>query len=157
MLLLWHEMVNLGGHAVAVGYALISAMAWAVGVQLMRRTSLTVPTLTISFWMTAMTAVVLTVLAVLIERPQWKAPPAATWGAIVFNAVLIFGLVQTLWLSLARHVTPVASTLSVMLIPVIGVFSGALWLGEMLHWQDYAAVGLMMLAIASVLLPARAR
>jgi len=40
---------------------------------------------------------------------------------------------------------------------VIGVFSGALWLGEVLHWQDYAAVGLMMLAIASVLLPARAR
>ena len=42
-------------------------------------------------------------------------------------------------------------------VPVIGVFSGALWLGEVLHWQDHAAVGLMLLAIASVLLPARAR
>jgi drug/metabolite transporter (DMT)-like permease len=35
------------------------------------------------------------------------------------------------------------------------VFSGALWLGEVLHWQDWAAVILMMVAIASVLLPAR--
>ena len=33
---------------------------------------------------------------------------------------------------------------------------GALWLGEPLHWQDFAAIVLMLAAIASVLLPARA-
>jgi len=38
---------------------------------------------------------------------------------------------------------------------VLGVFSGAMWLGEVLHWQDWAAVGLMVGAIASVLLPQR--
>ena len=37
-----------------------------------------------------------------------------------------------------------ASTLSVMFIPVLGVFTGALWLGEVLHWQDWAAVVLMV-------------
>jgi len=156
-LLLWHEISNLAGKPVGVLLALVSALAWALGTQLMRRTTLTVPTGTITFWMTLMTTLAMTVLAFWFEGPQWKAPSAATWGAIAYNAVLIFGLVQALWLSLARHLTPVASTLSVMLIPVIGVFSGALWLGEVLHWQDYAAVGLMMLAIASVLLPARAR
>ena len=51
---------------------------------------------------------------------------------------------------------PEASTLSVMLIPVLGTFSGALWLGEALHWQDYAAVLLMVAAIASVVMPPRA-
>lgn len=157
LLLLWHEISNFAGKPVGVLLALVSALAWAMGIQLMRRTTMTVPTLTISFWMTTLTTLVMTVLAVGFEGPQWKAPSAATWGAIVYNAVLIFGLVQTLWLSLARHLTPVASTLSVMLIPVIGVFSGALWLGEVLHWQDHAAVGLMLLAIASVLLPARTR
>ena len=64
---------------------------------------------------------------------------------------------QTAWLYLARGLPPVASTLSVMFIPVVGVFSGALWLGEVLHWQDWAAVGLMVLAIATVLLPATQR
>ena len=33
--------------------------------------------------------------------------------------------------------------------------SGAVWLGEVLHWQDVAAIGLMLVAIASVLWPAR--
>jgi drug/metabolite transporter (DMT)-like permease len=128
-----------------------------LGVQLLRRTTLTVPTLTISFWMTVMTALVMSALAVLFERPQWQTPPPATWGAIAFNAVLIFGFAQTFWLSLARHLPPVASTLSVMMIPILGVFSGAWWLGERLHWQDGAAVLLMVLAIASVLWPAKVR
>jgi threonine/homoserine efflux transporter RhtA len=42
-----------------------------------------------------------------------------------------------------------------MFIPILGVFTGALWLGEVLHWQDWAAVALMVVAIASVLWPAR--
>jgi hypothetical protein len=55
----------------------------------------------------------------------------------------------------AGDLPPVASTLSVMFIPVIGVFSGALWLGEVLYWQDWTAVALIALAIATVLWPAR--
>jgi threonine/homoserine efflux transporter RhtA len=50
----------------------------------------------------------------------------------------------------------VASSISVMLIPVLGTFSGALFLGEPLHWQDFAAIVLMVVALAAVLLPARA-
>lgn len=157
LLLLWHEFSALAGRPVGVLYALVAAAFWALGTHLLRRTTLTVPTLTISFWMTAMTCVVMTVLSLLLELPQWKTPGVATWGAIVFNAVLVFGFAHAMWFILARNLPPVASTLSVMLIPVLGVFSGALWLGETLHWQDWAAVALMMLAIASVLWPARAR
>ena len=76
-------------------------------------------------------------------------------GAILFNAVLIFGFAHAAWFYLARTLPPVASTLSVMLIPILGVFSGAWWLGEVLHWQDWTAVFLMVAAIASVLLPHR--
>ena len=153
MLLLWHEFINLSGHPLAVGMALVSALSWALGIHVLRRTTLTVPTLTISFWMTLLTTLLMTCTATLFEREAWVMPNSTTWGAVAYNAVLIFGCVQTLWLTLARHLTPVASTLSVMMIPVIGVFSGALWLGEILHWQDWAAVALMVLAIASVLWP----
>ncbi len=71
--------------------------------------------------------------------------------------MLIFGFAHAAWFSLARGLPPIASTLSVMLIPVLGVFSGAVWLGEVLHWQDCAAVVLMVVAIAAVLAPARSR
>jgi len=44
-----------------------------------------------------------------------------------------------------------------MMIPVLGVFSGAWILNEVLHWQDWVATGLMVLAIVSVLWPQRAQ
>jgi drug/metabolite transporter (DMT)-like permease len=91
---------------------------------------------------------------VIFERDQWHMPSEPIRWAIVYNALLIFGFSQPAWFYLARTLPPVASTLSVMFIPVLGVFSGALWLGEVLHWQDWAAVALMMVAIASVLWPA---
>jgi drug/metabolite transporter (DMT)-like permease len=84
-------------------------------------------------------------------------PSSAVAGAVAYNAVLIFGYAHAAWFTLARSLPPVASTLSVMFIPVLGVFTGALWLGEVLHWQDWAAVALMVAAIASVLWPARAQ
>lgn len=154
-LLLWHEFSTLAGRPGFVALALVAACTWALGTQLLRRTTLTVPTLTISFWMTVLTAVVMSLLGLLLERDQWAAPGPATWGAIVYNAVLIFGFAHAAWFYLARGLPPVASTLSVMFIPVIGVFSGALWLGEDVHWQDWTAVALMVVAIASVLWPAR--
>ncbi|MFM8691150.1 MAG: DMT family transporter [Limnohabitans sp.] len=153
VLLLWHEIANLSGRPLGVLLALGAASTWALGTQLLRRTRMPVPTLAISFWMTAMTTVVMTVLAMLLEQDRWVQPSPAHWGSIVFNAVLVFGFAHAAWFYLARGLPPVASTLSVMLIPVVGVFSGALWLGEVVHWQDWTAVVLMVLSIGAVLWP----
>ena len=155
VLLLWHEFVNLSGRPAGVALALVAAATWALGTHLLRRTTMPVATLTISFWMTALTAVVMSLLSLLFEKPEWKLPSSMATGAILFNAVLIFGFAHAAWFYLARTLPPVASTLSVMLIPILGVFSGAWWLGEVLHWQDWTAVFLMVAAIASVLLPHR--
>jgi len=154
-LLLWHEVSVLAGRPLGVALALFSAAVWALGTQLMRRSRIEAHTLTLSFWMTVASGAVATVLALTFERGQWQQPPPAAWGAIAYNALLIFGFSQAAWLSLARGLPPIASTLSVMFIPVLGVFAGALWLGEVLHWQDWAAVVLMVVAIASVLWPGR--
>ena len=92
-------------------------------------------------------------MSIVFERHLWVTPSAKTWVAIVYNGVLIFGFTHAAWFTLARGLPPVASTLSTMMIPVLGVFSGALWLGEVLHWQDWAAVALMAVAISTVLIP----
>jgi threonine/homoserine efflux transporter RhtA len=43
-----------------------------------------------------------------------------------------------------------------MMIPVIGVFSGMVLLGERPFWQDYAALILILVALSSVFLTPRA-
>ncbi len=154
-LLLWHELGRMTGRPWAAAGMLVSAAVWALGTQQLRRTRLPVPTLAIVFWMTVITTLVMTVLAAALESDRWHAPSPTVWATIVFNAVLIFGFAQPVWLYLARSLAPVASTLSVMMIPVLGTLSGAWWLNEQLHWQDFAAIVLMLVAIASVLWPAR--
>ena len=155
VLLLWHELANLSGKPVGVVLALVAASTWALGTQMLRRTTIPLPTLTLSFWMTAMTTLVMTVLAFVFEFHRWQEPTPTHWAAIVFNALLVFGFAHAAWFYLARVLPPVASTLSVMMIPILGVFSGAWALNEVLHWQDWAAMGLMVVSIASVLWPTK--
>lgn len=156
MLLLTHEFGKLAGAPLGVLLALMAASTWALGTQLLRRTSIPAATLSISFWMTVLTAIVMSVLSIIFEQHRWRIPNATEWFSILFNAVLIFGFAHATWFYLARSLPPVASTLSVMLIPILGVFSGALWLSEKLFWQDWAAVALMVVAIGSVLWPKKA-
>ena len=156
-LLLWHELTNLSGRPVGVLLALAAAAAWALGTQQLRKSTMPVAALTISFWMTALTTLVVTGLSLTFEMPQWKTPSTTVWLSILYNAVLIFGFAHAAWTFLARSLPPVASTLSVMMIPILGVFAGAIGLGEVLHWQDWAAVVLMVVAIGSVLVPSRSK
>jgi drug/metabolite transporter (DMT)-like permease len=156
-LLLWHELTNLSGRPIGVLLALAAAATWALGTQQLRKTTMPVAALTISFWMTVLTTLVMSALSVAFEMPQWKAPTTVVWLTILYNAVLIFGFAYAAWTFLARSLPPVASTLSVMMIPILGVFAGAIGLGEVLHWQDWAAVVLMVVAIGSVLVPGRSK
>ena len=153
LFLLWHELANLSGKPVGVLLCLGAACSWAMGTQLLRRTSIPLPTLTLSFWMTALTTVVMAALAFVFESDQWQAPNNTHWFSILYNAILVFGFAQPAWFYLARNLPPLASTLSVMMIPILAVFAGAAALNELLHWQDWAATVLVAIAIGSVLWP----
>jgi hypothetical protein len=137
--LLWHEFATIAGRPLAALGMLAAAALWALGTQQMRRTRIAAPTLAIVFWMTLASTLVMSIATLLFERHRWAAPNASTLAAIAYNAVLIFGVAQAIWLSMARNLPPIASSMSVMLIPVLGTVSGAWWLGESLHWQDGAA------------------
>ncbi|MBQ1766346.1 MAG: EamA family transporter [Aquincola sp.] len=157
LLLLWHEFSRLSGAPVAAATLLSGAAVWALGTQQLRRAALPVPTLTIAFWMTAITTGVVCMLAALTESQRWAPPDRTTWSAIAYNAVLIFGFCHAAWFALARALPPVASSVSVSLIPVLGLLSGAWWLGEELHWQDGAAILSIVAAIVAVLWPVQTK
>ncbi len=69
--------------------------------------------------------------------------------------VLAVAFCHVVWSMLARKLPPAASGLSVMMIPVLGVFSGMWMLGEQPAWQDYVALALILVALSTVLLPSR--
>jgi drug/metabolite transporter (DMT)-like permease len=155
MLLLSSEFANLAGKPAGSVLALVAAAGWGYGTVQMKRSKISMPTVALTFWMLATTCTVVVFLAVLFERQSWRMPTATEWGSMLYNAVIIFGFAHVAWFRLARLLPPVASSLSVMMIPVLGVFSGAWFLGETPHWQDYAAMCLILLAMSTVLLKPR--
>ncbi len=155
-LLLSSEFANISGQPVGTVCVLIAAAGWGFGTVLMKRTQLEMPTITLTLWMLVYTTLVMSVLAYVFESAQWRLPNAVEWGAIIYNAAIIFGFAHVVWFRLARTLPPIASSLSVMFIPVIGTFSGAWALGETPQWQDYVAMLAILGAMSTVLFRPRA-
>ena len=155
-LLLSSELSTLSGQPLGTVLMLAAAAVWGLGTHLMRRRRVDASPLVITFWSLAQGFVVCAVIALAFERHLWlRAPNAIEWGAIAYNAFLVFGFAQLIWFRLVSLLPPVASGLSVMAIPVVGLFSGMLMLGERPHWQDWFALLAVLVAIGAVLLPAR--
>jgi drug/metabolite transporter (DMT)-like permease len=113
------------------------------------------PTIALTFWMLSLTLVVTATVSVATEMDQWRMPLPLEWFSIVYNMAIAIAFCHVVWSMLARNLPPAASGLSVMMIPVLGVFSGMVVLGEQPHWQDYAALVLILVALSTVLLPSR--
>lgn len=155
LLLLSSEFANMAGKPLGSLLALGGAAAWGFGTVVMKHSRIAMPTITLTFWMMAVAATGIGIASILFESAAWRMPGGSEWGAILYNAVIVFGFCQAVWFGLARSLPPVASSLSVMMIPVIGIFSGAYLLGETPHWQDYAAIALILAAMSTVLLKPR--
>jgi drug/metabolite transporter (DMT)-like permease len=73
--------------------------------------------------------------------------------ALAYNVVVAFVFCHWAWYKIVTTVPVGVSSLSSLMTPVVGVFSGMLVLSEVPHWQDFAALGLVLLALATVMLP----
>ena len=93
LLLLWNELTHFAGQPLAVGMVLVSAAAWAYGTQLLRNTSIPVPTLTIAFWMTGLTTVLMTTMATVFSKANGVCRQSRLYGQ----------LLTTQWVCLLLH------------------------------------------------------
>jgi len=74
---------------------------------------------------------------------------------VLYNIFVAFNFCYWAWTKIALVAPVGVSSLAVMMTPVVGVFSGMLLLGEVPHWQDYAALILVVASLSTVLLPVR--
>ena len=152
ILLLSGEFSNIAGKPLGTILVLIGACSWGYGTVEMRKTVLAMPSISVTFWMIAISAIPLTIYTVIFEHSKWHQVDAWGWATIAYNGLMVFGMANIIWIQMARKLPPVVSSLSVMMIPVVGVFSGTLLLAEAPRWQDYAALVLILASMSTVLL-----
>jgi O-acetylserine/cysteine efflux transporter len=144
--------------ATPLGLAIIlaAALCWAVG-NIVGRGAGRVDMLAFMVWTSAFAVPPLVLLSLLFEGPAavaagLRGADAGTWASVLWQSVgnTLFGYAAWGWL-LARHaaatITPMA-----LLVPVFGMSSSALWLGESLPGWKLAAAALVLGGLALNLL-----
>jgi drug/metabolite transporter (DMT)-like permease len=139
---------------------LAAAMSWALGTVLLKRFSIPLETAALAGWQMLLGGIPIVVAAVLLP-PRWGGGFSGPVGlgpglALAYNMLVCFIFCYWVWFRLVGLVPVSVSALSTLMIPVVGVVSGALILGENPGWQEFGALVLVVTALAVVLLPSRA-
>ncbi|WP_431855470.1 DMT family transporter [Azospirillum sp.] len=110
-------------------------------------------------WMGLFAAPQLLVLSALFEHGQWEAVRNASWagwGSLLYIAVLATIVAYGLWYRLMRRYDVNQAVPFMLLIPLFGVLSGVVLLGEPVTWT-LAVGGLMTVAGVGIIVLRRPR
>jgi drug/metabolite transporter (DMT)-like permease len=141
--------------AAPVGAALVlgAAVSWAVGTVLMRRYPTDLPTTSFTAWQLLIGGVPIMAGALILDWGRWRPIGVGAAIGLGYNMLFVFIFCYWAWYKIATTVPPTIAALSTLMIPVVGLFSGMLILGERPEWQEYAALALVIAALATVLVP----
>ncbi|MEW6334418.1 MAG: DMT family transporter [Thermodesulfobacteriota bacterium] len=157
LLLLGEEIRAVGRSPLGALLMIGAAVSWAIGTVMIKRWPVSLPASSFTAWQLLISVPPVVLFALIFEGGTFN-PFALSLGpmlGVLFNALVVFNFCYWAWMKIAIVAPVGVSSLSVMMIPVVGVFSGMLLLGETPHWQDYAALVLVVTSLATVLMPVR--
>jgi drug/metabolite transporter (DMT)-like permease len=157
LLLLGAELQAVGRAPAGALFMIGAAVGWAVAIVLIRKWPTSLPTTTFTAWQMVVGVVPILLLALFAEDGSFNvlalAPGPMT--GVLYNMFIAFGFCYWAFTKIAQTAPAGVSGLSSLMVPVVGVFSGAVVLGETPRWSDYAALVLVVGSLATVLIPAR--
>ena len=155
-LLLGESLVNLGGAPLGSLLVLGAALTWAFGTVLQKRYPVGMAAGPYTAWIMLLGGVPIFAGALLLEDPR-ALQSVTLWPAlgVAYNVFIAFAFAHWAWIKIATSVPVSIFSISMLIIPVVGVLSGMLFLGERPTWAEYAALALVLGALLTVLGPGR--
>jgi drug/metabolite transporter (DMT)-like permease len=133
----------------------LAAMSWAYGTVLLRQWRPTMPQNALSGWMLLIGWVPIALLAPFFDSQPLGAELASLsargWFSLVYNVFLAGTLANLAWFLLARSMPVAVSSLSSLPVPIVGVISGMIVLGERPGPTEWIALALVLGGLFSVL------
>ncbi|HEX9398380.1 MAG TPA: DMT family transporter [Burkholderiales bacterium] len=154
----------MGEAAVAVGTAplgsllvLGAAASWALGVVLQKKYPVDMPPGSYTAWIMLLGGLPMIVMALLVDDLR-ALGRIDLWPAlgVVYNVFLSFGFAYWAWIKIATQVSVTVFSISTLIIPVVGVLSGMLFLGERPSLAEFGALALVLGSLLTVVIPPRA-
>ena len=155
-LLLGEGFATLGAAPLGSLLVLGASVSWALGTVLQKRLPMSMPAGPYTAWIMLLGGIPIFIGALLLDdfRHLGEIGPRAALG-IAYNVIVAFAWAHWAWIKIATSVPVTVFSLSMLLIPVVGVVSGMLFLGEHPSLTEYVALALVLGSLLTVLAPGR--
>ena len=144
------EFHTLGEVPIGILSMLAAAFCFALGANLQKRNWQT-PLIVLAGWQLIFGGLPLLILAVIFEKLPYTNVSVLGIGAIAYTVLIGNMIGFVLWLKLLDLVSAPIATLSLLPVPLVGIVSGAIILGETIGWLECLAVVLITISLGSTL------
>lgn len=152
VVLLENDLATLGGRPVGAALCLGAAIAWAIGTLLQKHHRTALPTLTFTGYQLVLGSLPMLAVVPFVEGVRLPHASAAAWLSAASNTFIALAFCYFAWFEIVRLLPARVASTSVLLVPVIGVLSGTLLLGEPFGGRELLAIALIGSALALTLL-----
>jgi drug/metabolite transporter (DMT)-like permease len=155
-LLLGEGFAALGSAPLGSLLVLGASLSWALGTILQKRLPMSMPPGAYTAWIMLVGGIPIFAGALLLDDFRTLGD-IGMWPAlgIAYNVLVAFAWAHWAWIKIATSVPVTVFSLSMLVIPVVGVVSGMIFLGERPSWAEYVALALVLCSLFTVLGPRR--
>ncbi len=132
-----------------------AALSWSIGTVILKRFPVDLPTTSMTGWTMVLGGIPIWIATPFFERVSIS--NISFWPAlgVIYNMTLAVIFCYWAWNKLISHGSVSVTSLSTLMIPVLGVFSSMWFLGEQPRWQEFSALALVIVSLMLVLVPRR--
>ena len=142
-------------HQTPVGalFMLGAAISWGTGTVLLKRFQWEISTSALAGWQLLCGFFAIALLNSFLDEGRGWNPEASVlqWGGLLYAATVPMLYCHWAWFTLVRSLSAGIAAISTLAIPVIGVLSSALVLGETIGLREISALALVCAALSCVL------
>ena len=130
-----------------------AAVSWAAGTVLLKARDWPPQPIARSAWVVGISAVPATAGALLLEQP-WtlQMPPVPVLAAMTFHVIGPVAICYAAWTALIARLPASTAAIATLLIPVVGVVSSSVLLGDPLTTPKLVALGMIVASVTFVLI-----
>ena len=155
LLLIGDELVRLQQAPLGTLAMLSAAVTWAIGIVIIKRYPVTLPTTSLMGWMMLLGGIPVLIGALLFGGTEFKLLSVKSTIALVYVVFVAMVFCHWAFMRLVTMLPASITGISSLTVPVVGVFSGMLMLGEKPGAAEWGALVLILCALAVILVPSR--
>ena len=119
--------------------ALAAAILFALG-NILNRAPIPVPPVALVAWQVGLGCLAMLVVGLLFEKPDFPDVTLRGWALMAYMTVIPMGVCYLTWFETLRRLPPATASTGMLLVPIVGVVSAALMVGEPLGLREVLAM-----------------